>query len=244
MIVFAPDIYPLFRCIAGQCTHTCCQGWEIDIDPASLARYQAIQGPLGKKLRECISLDPEPHFILRKEDRCPFLTDSNLCELILQEGAASLCQICADHPRFRNYWSDRIEIGLGLACEAAGRLILGSDHPLRLIPLEDDPSEEAQEPSGEEKQLMACRDELLTRVEETGPTARLKEYLIYRHLADALYDGQVEQRLLFVDTAYQYILSRWDGQTLESLVQSARAFSNEYEYDDEGLEKLLTRFSP
>ena len=242
MIVFVPDIYPLFRCIAGQCTHTCCQGWEIDIDPASLARYQAIQGPLGKKLRECISLDPEPHFILLEEDRCPFLTTSNLCELILQEGAASLCQICADHPRFRNYWSDRIEMGLGLACEAAGRLILGSDHPLRLIPLEDDPSEETQEPSVEEKQLMAYRDELLTRVEETGPAARLTEYLIYRHLADALYDGQVEQRLLFVDAAYQYILSRWDGRTLESLVQSARAFSNEYEYDDKGMDKLLKLF--
>lgn len=239
MTVFVPDYYPLFRCAAGECGHTCCEGWEIDIDPASMDRYRRVGGAFGKKLRECISGGPEPHFLLREGERCPLLTEDNLCELIIREGEDALCQICTDHPRFRNYWSDRIEMGLGLACETAGRLILGSDHPLTLIPAGEDPEEEAQEPSEEERQLRACRDDLLAGAGATGPAARLKEYLIFRHLADALYDGRVEERIRFINAAWHRILAGWDGTALESLVQSAREFSNTYEYDDEGMEKLL-----
>lgn len=239
MTVYAPDYYPFFRCIAGECGHTCCQGWEIDIDPASLNRFRRLEGPFGEKLRACIAEEPEPHFILQADERCPLLTDDNLCSLILREGEDALCQICRDHPRFRNYWSDRIEMGLGMACEAAGRLILSSGHPLSLVPVCDDPEEEAQTPSDAEIQLMAYRDKLLAEVRETGPAARLKEYLIFRHLADALYDGRTEERECFINAAFEWIMSGWDGHTPENLIERARAFSNEFEYDDEGMEKLL-----
>ena len=42
MKIYAPDSYPRFRCIADRCRHTCCVGWEIDIDPGTLAQYRAI----------------------------------------------------------------------------------------------------------------------------------------------------------------------------------------------------------
>lgn len=32
MNIYAPDYYPAFRCIASKCGHTCCAGWEIDVD--------------------------------------------------------------------------------------------------------------------------------------------------------------------------------------------------------------------
>lgn len=38
-----PDYYADFACIAGACRHTCCVGWEIDIDPDSLRRYRPCQ---------------------------------------------------------------------------------------------------------------------------------------------------------------------------------------------------------
>ncbi|MEE1285167.1 MAG: hypothetical protein UHK54_09915, partial [Acutalibacteraceae bacterium] len=53
-------------------------------------------------------------------------------------GEESLCDMCADHPRVRNFFSDRTEIGLGLCCEAAAKLILGFDRPFRLEVIEDD----------------------------------------------------------------------------------------------------------
>ena len=33
MKIIAPNYYPAFRCIADKCRHSCCIGWEIDIDP-------------------------------------------------------------------------------------------------------------------------------------------------------------------------------------------------------------------
>ena len=237
--VFAPDYYPDFRCIAGACRHTCCVGWEIDVDPETMKRYQSMDGSLGAKLRRCIASDPEPHFILSEEERCPFLTDQNLCEIILQAGEDALCQICADHPRFRNYWSDRIEIGLGMACEEAARLILTSGHPLRLVPVAEETGEQAAIPSEEETALRNGRDRMLASVTETGPAARLREYLIYRHMADALYDGRIEERMRLVDRAFAWITEGWDGDAISGLIERARVFSNEVEYDDEKLEQLI-----
>lgn len=239
MKVFAPEYYSGFRCIAGSCRHSCCEGWEIDVDPETLKRYRAMEGPLGAKLRRCIVPDPEPHFMLSPQERCPFLTDQNLCEIILKAGEDALCQICADHPRFRNYWSDRIEIGLGMACEEAARLILTWPHPMHLVPVQEEPEEQAEIPAEEEEALRNYRDQLLASVTETGPAARLREYLIYRHLADALYDERVEERRRLADRAFERITDGWDGRSISDLIERARVFSNEVEYDDEKLEQLL-----
>lgn len=139
MKTVAPDYYRDFHCKAGNCRHTCCAGWEIDIDEETYAYYKSLDGSLAKKLTDSISDDGTPHFILQGTDeRCPMLTDGGLCEIISAYGEAALCQICADHPRFRNFYCDRTEIGLGLCCEAAGELILGRKDKTRLIPLSDD----------------------------------------------------------------------------------------------------------
>lgn len=120
-----PNYYDEFRCIADQCRHTCCAGWEIDIDEETLALYEKMEGPLGQKLKENIVLGEEPHFKLGEKERCPFLNEQNLCEIILECGEENLCQICSDHPRFRNELNGEEEIGVGLCCEAAAKLILG-----------------------------------------------------------------------------------------------------------------------
>ena len=129
-----PDYYPAFRCIAGACRHSCCIGWEIDIDEDSAARYRAQAGDFGTRLRNCIDWSSEPpHFILGAEERCPFLNQDNLCDMILTLGEDALCGICAQHPRFHNELPGRVESGVGLCCEAAGALILGQAAPVRLL---------------------------------------------------------------------------------------------------------------
>ena len=138
MNLFAPDYYKDFKCVADKCRHNCCIGWEIDIDNDTLKGYNQLSGELGMKLRNNISTDGVPHFILTPDERCPFLTKSNLCEIILSAGEDRLCQICCDHPRFRNFFDSRTEIGLGLCCEAAGRLILSQKNKMRIVPLNSD----------------------------------------------------------------------------------------------------------
>ena len=119
-----PAYFQQFQCIAGQCKHSCCVGWEIDIDEKAFSLYQTISGPLGERLQKHISSENVPHFILEERGRCPFLNAENLCDIILEKGEDALCQICTDHPRFRNFYTNYVEVGLGLCCEAAGELIL------------------------------------------------------------------------------------------------------------------------
>jgi len=85
-----------------------------------------------------------------QEERCPLLNENGLCDLILQAGEASLCQICRDHPRFRNEFSDRTEMGLGLCCEAAAKLILTKSTKTGLLTLKDDGCPERLPPAEEE----------------------------------------------------------------------------------------------
>ena len=36
-----PSYYGRFACLMGECRHSCCIGWEIDVDDGALARYDA-----------------------------------------------------------------------------------------------------------------------------------------------------------------------------------------------------------
>ena len=158
-----PDYYDDFQCIADRCGHSCCIGWEIDIDNDSVKYFLSISGELGEKLRQNISLKPEPHFILDSRERCPFLKTDGLCELILELGEESLCDICAEHPRFYNELPGRLEYGLGMCCEEAARLLVSGKEPVQLVCEDDGTENEAEAPP-----LAMLRDSILTRLNGSG----------------------------------------------------------------------------
>ena len=125
MKLYAPKYYQRFRCIADRCEHSCCIGWEIDVDEDTLERYQRLPGGYGDVIRESISMEDVPHFRLGAGERCPHLDERGLCRIILSLGEDYLCDICREHPRFYNYTSVA-EVGLGMSCAEAARLILSS----------------------------------------------------------------------------------------------------------------------
>lgn len=237
MNIYVPDYYVDFHCIASKCKHTCCAGWEIDIDEESLTRYEKILGSFGDTLRQAISHGDSPHFILMNHERCPLLNDENLCELIIHVGEYALCQICRDHPRFRNYFSSRIEMGLGLVCEEATRIILSQPNPLKLILLEGNGIESLTD---DERYLLDLRNRWIKSISFDGPRARLLETLIYRHLPDALYDGRLEERISFIKHAFEAITEGWTNDNFFILIDKAREFSDHVEYDDEVLEDWIS----
>ena len=131
MTLIYPATADAFRCIADACRHTCCKGWEIDIDPNTRAKYAAMTGEIGQRLRDAIADTPDgASFRLREDERCPMLNDSGLCDIITACGEGALCQICADHPRYRNEFSTFTEVGFGLCCEAAADLTLHWPQPM------------------------------------------------------------------------------------------------------------------
>lgn len=149
MKLIAPDYYNDFHCIAEKCAYNCCIGWEIDIDEYTLSYYDEIISDTPDRLDEkfvkrlsdgIVRTDngETACFKLGENERCPFLNKNNLCDIILTLGEDALCGICTDHPRFRTFYSDRTEIGTGLCCEEAARLILGRQDKSVLTALGDD----------------------------------------------------------------------------------------------------------
>ncbi len=125
MTLYAPKYYKKFRCIADRCEHSCCIGWEIDIDKQTLEKYNRLQDGYGAVITNSISMEGTPHFQLCDHDRCPHLNERGLCNIITNLGEDYLCDICREHPRFYNY-TDACEVGIGMSCPEAARLILSS----------------------------------------------------------------------------------------------------------------------
>ncbi|MEG0895650.1 MAG: flagellin lysine-N-methylase, partial [Oscillospiraceae bacterium] len=63
-------------------------------------------------------------------DRCPFLNEKNLCDIILTKGENMLCEICQNHPRFFNVFDNYTQQGIGLCCEEACRLLFSTSDAL------------------------------------------------------------------------------------------------------------------
>ena len=127
MKLYAPQYYNTFRCIADRCRHSCCIGWEIDVDEDTLALYETLDGDYADTIRASIQDGDAPHFALAAHERCPHLDECGLCRILSAYGEDALCEICREHPRFYHDTPHGKEVGIGLACEEACRIILFSD---------------------------------------------------------------------------------------------------------------------
>ena len=117
------NYYPKFKCVAHECKHTCCSGWDMYIDEKTLSDYKNNCSEFSATLKKGIDFK-RSRFKTDKNRSCAFLKETGLCELIINLGEGSLCQICRDHPRFRSVFDDRVETGLGFCCEQATKIIL------------------------------------------------------------------------------------------------------------------------
>lgn len=126
MKLYAPAYYKNFKCIADKCEHSCCVGWEIDIDKDTLDKYQRLEYGYGAIIKDSISMQDTPHFKLCEGERCPHLDERGLCKIIMSIGEDYLCGICREHPRFYNY-TTVAEVGIGMSCTEAARIILSSN---------------------------------------------------------------------------------------------------------------------
>lgn len=130
MVTVLPEFYGEFFCKAGECNHSCCKGWEIDIDECTAAKYLEEKSPFGETLRENIIFGETASFKLTPDERCPFLQNDGLCRIILEKGEDFLCEICSMHPRFFTYYRELELAGIGLCCEKSCELLLSDDEKL------------------------------------------------------------------------------------------------------------------
>lgn len=264
MITYFPDYYKDFHCIADKCRHTCCAGWEIDVDDDALERFLSDPSIAPHISGNSITLD--------SSERCPFLQEDGLCKMILEHGEDFLCDICTEHPRFYNTFEDHIEGGLGLVCEEACRIILTKPEDFTIVPHMELPYD-IQTVFDSTRTLTERLSELkdtvmpsLTRASfintlEVMDTAWTEA--IDRIIADPP-SLEEEQSIINKDSRKfsnfcAYLLYRYPDETgfaVEStylladlvirgtdILDAARMFSGEVEYSDINIDKAIDEFS-
>lgn len=174
-----PDYYDAFSCLAGNCPHSCCLGWEVVIDEDTAQRYRSAPGSLGDRLRAVMRVDEDGDCCFPLNGgRCPFLNTEKLCEIHCVWGAEATSVTCREHPRFIEEYGSFREITLTASCPEANRLLLGSDAPLTFSERED-----ARMPEeGDEwlEWLVPLRDRMLTLLRERRRPlrTRLRDFLL------------------------------------------------------------------
>lgn len=127
MIIIKPEYYKNFKCIAGDCPDSCCQGWEVDADSESMEYYNALDSSMEIKRRIDSVLDKDEFdniiFRLAEKKRCPFLNDENLCDMHIAIGGEHTPFTCRTFPRFIYDFGGTREIGISFSCPVASDLI-------------------------------------------------------------------------------------------------------------------------
>lgn len=127
MELIFPTFYHQFKCIASACPDSCCYEWDVQVDPESAARYQAITGPLGDDLRSIMYEDGGDVYIRNQDSRCPMWRSDGLCRIQAELGHDALCHTCREFPRLRQDYGSFVELGLEMSCPEAARIMLTQD---------------------------------------------------------------------------------------------------------------------
>lgn len=138
-----PHYFDAFRCVAAECTDTCCAGWAIMIDEDSLHRYSNMDGSFGERVKN--SINWEAGSFCQHNKRCAFLNEDNLCDMHMYGGEQMLCDTCKNYPRHMEEYEGLREGSLSLSCIESAKIILGCMEPVRFITLEDEMEDEEYE---------------------------------------------------------------------------------------------------
>lgn len=177
MKIYAPSWYKDFRCVGGSCTSNCCIGWEIDVDAEAYEKYKRLDEALHTDICASIFLDGDgAHFKTCEGGKCPHLNRDNLCEIIINHGEDMLTHICREHPRYYSRLLSRTEVGIGLSCPTAARLVICSPLPTVSLYRDDGDGRSDAEMSADEKKqaraegiAIAFRDSVSDMLPELTP---------------------------------------------------------------------------
>lgn len=121
-----------FRCLGGECSFTCCQGWNISLEPKIVAKWEALEpGPLRQKLLSAVERKPEQNreiLLIRKgaNGKCLLLDDSGLCS-VHKQSEDLLAAICRNFPRLISDYGSRKLATANLSCPEVTRLVLARE---------------------------------------------------------------------------------------------------------------------
>ena len=159
--------YDTFRCIADQCSFTCCQEWRIGVDEKTFQKWKDLKLVAkdrdGKNQSEqalCDGVEKEESgqiIKLGKDKKCPFLNEKKLCKIVLELGESYLSETCTTFPRQINTFEDRIEYSLDPGCPAVVDLLNQNSNAIQLVT----DGREIEESSDESSALLCLVREMI-----------------------------------------------------------------------------------
>ena len=181
-VVTAPQWMEHFQCIAGECPETCCQQWNIEVDPVHADRYthlgdpelQAVMSQLLRtfRVRRPGKRNAEVQYRLQllnaPDRRCPILNTNGECRLQKKYGPYMLCDTCYFHPRTFFQINEETSLSACLSCPECARLAILHREPTSFSSFETeiDPNTEWLEtsliPDAGARLLMENRSHLIT----------------------------------------------------------------------------------
>lgn len=181
-VVTAPQWMEHFQCIAGECPETCCQQWNIEVDPFHADRYthlgdpelQAVMSQLLRtfRVRRPGKRNAEVQYRLQllnaPDRRCPILNENGECRLQKKYGPYILCDTCYFHPRTFFQINEETSLSACLSCPECARLAILHREPtvFSRFETEIDPNTEWLEtsliPDAGARLLMENRSHLIT----------------------------------------------------------------------------------
>lgn len=225
MRIVKQSFYDTFTCLAGTCPGTCCQGWDIEIDPDTLDKYRAYEGPCRQLLEEGVDYEKKS-FKLLGNDRCFMLREDGLCKLVKEHGEPILCDTCHMFPRHCEEYEGIREWSVALSCPEVARIVVNGG-PARFVMTEDDAPDPLEDEFDDFDLL------LFTKLEDSRD-------LIYRIVQDrsiSIYDrmgmilrlARSLQKTVDEDRVFQMdeILEKW--QSYQDLYVKEE-YLNSYEY--------------
>lgn len=138
-----PVYYDDFRCVAGKCPASCCEGWQIVIDEESLQKYRNYSGEFGVRMKRSVSWDDGT--FRQHEGRCAMLNKEGLCDLYIEKGEDALCHTCTQYPRHVEEFENVREFSLSLSCPEAARIMLEAADDLSFVAEDTDEEETFEE---------------------------------------------------------------------------------------------------
>ncbi len=174
-----PDYYYNFKCSGSDCTETCCQKWEIDVDEKTQRYYNSVPGQLGEYIRANLTHDEDGtcYIKMNQQGYCPFLDENHLCSLYIKLGQEHLSDICNEHPRYYTWYTQGTEAGVGLCCEEVAKMVL-ADATMEL--LEEETDEETQPATLkdmlDEQFLMTQRQVIQAKLQQQAAEFNIDEF--------------------------------------------------------------------
>jgi lysine-N-methylase len=114
-----------FSCLGDKCEDTCCKGWGMQVDAATVTRY--CQG--APELVADISTGEAEH-IMRRDPETDYCVkfDNGWCGIHKKYGSDFLGDACHFFPRITRQLGDTILQTASLSCPEIVRLVLHTDH--------------------------------------------------------------------------------------------------------------------